>query len=115
MTELKTCPFCGGEADVVEVPSKFVHGSVFFVTCDSQSCPGYHAAPRRWNTKAEAERAWNSRPEPRVVWEWQVDDGLLLDTVAIRPLLKLAAACLKDPAASLPGGKRYTVRILEGE
>ena len=52
--ELKPCPFCGGEAEIISGAS---NRQVFFVTCDT--C----GAETPWiaRTKAEAAEAWNRR------------------------------------------------------
>ena len=57
-TELKPCPFCGGDAEIH--PSndwdvKFL-GSTYFVWCDKCETRGDY-----YNTEAEAIAAWNSR------------------------------------------------------
>lgn len=50
MSELKPCPFCGGEAELDEYCGKYV------VFCKNASCS--------WRkTKAEAIEAWNTRHE----------------------------------------------------
>ena len=50
MSELKPCPFCGGEAELDEYCGKYV------VFCKNASCS--------WRkTKAEAIEAWNARYE----------------------------------------------------
>lgn len=54
MTELKPCPFCGGEARYTE-KSRFHIGWVY--------CPGCGAASGYYNTEAEAIAAWNTRAE----------------------------------------------------
>ena len=60
MTEkLKPCPFCGGEARLVNDTSG---KSVWTVSCESQEC---YVSPEAANyDKAEwAIAAWNRRPE----------------------------------------------------
>lgn len=49
MAELKKCPFCGGEAEIVEY-------TIFWVTC--KECA---AETKDFDTKEEAIEAWNRR------------------------------------------------------
>lgn len=60
MSELKPCPFCGGEAEVHpsnDWDAKFI-GATFFVWCDRCESRGDY-----YNTEAEAIEAWNTRAE----------------------------------------------------
>lgn len=54
MNELKPCPFCSGEAEVLESG----HSATFYCWCDSCETRGNY-----YNTEAEAIEAWNSRAE----------------------------------------------------
>ena len=56
MTELKPCPFCGGEAYKLKVND---HGFVFF----SVVCHECHASTNRFTTEALAVEAWDRRAE----------------------------------------------------
>ena len=57
MDELKSCPFCGGEAKVVD------HGGFFTVGCTNLDCaatidllePSEESAAADWNRRAEPE------------------------------------------------------------
>lgn len=56
MSELRSCPFCGGEAELehLEIDGYLAHCS----KCDGMI--------EKWfDTKDEAIAAWNRRPEPR--------------------------------------------------
>ena len=55
MSELKPCPFCGGEAAVVEV---FLYGKVkgYVVGCEKCECES-----SMYSSKQNAEIAWNRR------------------------------------------------------
>lgn len=56
MAELKPCPFCGGEADVVD-------NEVFVdVSCRNHRCRGW-ADTLMYDSKNEAIEAWNRRAE----------------------------------------------------
>lgn len=62
MSELKPCPFCGGEAfvriDVALNPTQ----ARYNVGCDKNSyCHGWYGHSRYYNTEAEAAAAWNTR------------------------------------------------------
>lgn len=56
MAELKPCPFCGGEAEVVKNPD-FVD-----VSCKNINCRGY-ACCLHHKKKKDAIEAWNRRAE----------------------------------------------------
>ncbi|EKO3908227.1 Lar family restriction alleviation protein [Vibrio fluvialis] len=65
MSELKPCPFCGGEAELIQSePStaRFNEGTVnFAVACYGYKC-GVMPYPKLWQiTKEEAVKAWNTR------------------------------------------------------
>ena len=66
MSELKPCPFCGGEAELDEYCGKYV------VFCKNASCS--------WRkTKAEAIEAWNTRHERTcefMPYSEKSDDGI---------------------------------------
>lgn len=56
MTELKPCPFCGGEAKMIKFQK------VGSETCEYvMQCWGCHAKTRVCKTDEEAIRAWNRR------------------------------------------------------
>ena len=67
MTELKPCPFCGGEAKIL----RDIHGVV------SCSCGAVVTAKHK-NDTAEAIAAWNSRAERTCKWELE-HSGTLYD------------------------------------
>ena len=56
MGELKPCPFCGGEAEVLS--SIRLNEQTFFAWCDNCESRGYY-----YNTEADAVEAWNTRSE----------------------------------------------------
>lgn len=57
MDELKPCPFCGGEAEILTAES--MHGgNLYGVMCDC--CAGRADV---YDTEAEAIEAWNTRAE----------------------------------------------------
>lgn len=59
MTELKPCPFCGGEATLVE---GLYNDRLFsYVSCDNNNC---NAKTGRCDTNDEAITRWNKRPNP---------------------------------------------------
>ena len=78
MTELKPCPFCGGEADIVVYGATGEH-TIECLTCGAEGATEYD--------KAEAIEAWNTRAErtcSRVVidgWLWNCSEcGYRSDT-----------------------------------
>lgn len=56
MAELKPCPFCGGEAEIVE------NDCFVDVCCKNLRCRGW-ASCLEYKTKKEAIEAWNRRAE----------------------------------------------------
>ena len=59
MTELKKCPFCGGEAELIEYYIKGVANKKnYFVRCEHHCCKTMNF--RKTNTAIEA---WNRRVE----------------------------------------------------
>jgi Lar family restriction alleviation protein len=72
MSELKPCPFCGGEAKLIRThPNPAIdwggrYGTtVWEVYCSNTDCPC--EAGTGWkNTEAEAIEAWNTRHDERV-------------------------------------------------
>jgi hypothetical protein len=64
-TELKACPFCGGEAEMQESNcySNGLYNDVrYYVGCTNQDCIIYYSTDYYSDTKAEAVAAWNHRP-----------------------------------------------------
>lgn len=62
MNELKPCPFCGGEAYLVELtPTQYndQHSTYYSVGCIDCGIGFYE------NTEDEATAAWNRRAEPK--------------------------------------------------
>lgn len=55
--ELKPCPFCGGEAEVIPLPSYNSNKCKYFVTC---LCCGVET-PRTSRTGKNAIERWNRR------------------------------------------------------
>jgi len=55
MSELKPCPFCGGEAEL--------HGDVYsaFIECNYCGASGGTHVSLSGNAKADAIKAWNKR------------------------------------------------------
>lgn len=59
MSELKPCPFCGGEAELV--PTRETTVREWFVTCGNLECNVLACLTNRYYTEAEAIAAWNTR------------------------------------------------------
>ena len=57
---LEPCPFCGGEANVIDHHND--DGSVS-VGCNNDTCLGFSGLGWLYKTEAEAIAAWNSRAE----------------------------------------------------
>lgn len=62
MSELKPCPFCGGEAFVRVDVSLNPTQARYRVGCDKNPyCHGWYGHSRYYNTEAGAAAAWNTR------------------------------------------------------
>lgn len=59
MSELKPCPFCGGEAKAMLDKCS----GVYFIGCSNDKCLGFSAIGWSYETKYEAISAWNTRAE----------------------------------------------------
>lgn len=59
MTDLKPCPFCGGEATLVE--DIYDDRLCSYVICSNDNC---NANTGRYDTEDEAITKWNTRPNP---------------------------------------------------
>lgn len=75
-TELKPCPFCGGEAKVYTESCAYANGGrdYFYPSCKSEGCPGVMVPDDefRFNTimaetGKEAISIWNKRVYPKEV------------------------------------------------
>ena len=65
MEELKPCPFCGGEAQIVSKP----YEPKFCVGCDDDTCLGFSGLGWLYDSGQEAAEAWNLRAERTCRWE----------------------------------------------
>ena len=59
MDELRPCPFCGGEAQVVRKP----YETKFCVGCGDDACLGFSGLGWLYETEEQAAAAWNRRAE----------------------------------------------------
>jgi len=60
MTELKPCPFCGSEAELI-VGRHTPTGNEYTPRCTNKSCPG--RVTKKWLDRQQAVDAWNRRAE----------------------------------------------------
>ena len=65
MSDLKLCPFCGGEA-VLKEQHHVPNGYDYTPTCLNSSCSG--RITKKWINKEDAIKAWNRRAEPEMKW-----------------------------------------------
>ena len=61
MAELKPCPFCGGNAEIISFQTFAWCDNTYVVRCANPACEVEHKA-RSWDKK-EAIEAWNRRVE----------------------------------------------------
>lgn len=74
MTDLKPCPFCGGEADVMLSQSRW--GQSYTIHHESiGKCPAGYVGSMQFATEAEAIAAWNARAERTC----RIDSTLLIE------------------------------------
>lgn len=59
-TELKPCPFCGGEAELVKDKTTFAFADTYFVRCDNIEC-GVQPQTKHRLTEQKARDFWNWR------------------------------------------------------
>ena len=60
MTDLKPCPFCGGEATIKKVSSETI-APFFVAVCRQDSCL-LGEYQKDYSSDDEASKAWNTRP-----------------------------------------------------
>ena len=64
MEKLKPCPFCGGEAVIMERYRKgTTNRKMYWVECKACWAAQYHGNDGGYRTKAKATEAWNRRME----------------------------------------------------
>lgn len=61
-TELKPCPFCGGEAIIWETERFLGKGLYYYPRCRTENCVGNNGWVH-FVTKTEATKAWHRRPK----------------------------------------------------
>ena len=68
MSDLLKCPFCGGEAEVILIPNRFIDNE-YIVCCSSISC-AIRPKTNRFRCEKKAIETWNTRkPMEAVVAE----------------------------------------------
>jgi Lar family restriction alleviation protein len=60
LKELKPCPFCGGEAELVDIQAFAWCDTYYFVCCTNPDC---EERTPRCECKSDAILAWNRRAE----------------------------------------------------
>lgn len=98
MSELKPCPFCGGEAEILTAES--MHGgNLYGVMCDC--CAGRADV---YDTEAEAIEAWNTRAERTCELTLDGTDGCFGCSECFENIPPLANYC-PNCGAKVIGGK----------
>jgi len=106
--ELKTCPFCGGEASSFEDSG---HSTAWEIGCFNGQCS---AEPHVWEkTKAEAVAAWNTRAD-------RIEELEVKLARAVEALEHLVYLQSGNPCTGIQAGKwldqaRTTLAELKGE
>ncbi len=70
MSELKPCPFCGGEAEIVHKPSGFDDLDFYWVKCKDECVTICNPE----TSEEEAIEVWNTRYERMCQVNWKDDD-----------------------------------------
>lgn len=65
IVELMPCPFCGGEAHVIDENALF-EGIAFVVGCDTPECHANVTCGRMYDSPEKAVENWNKRAVNRV-------------------------------------------------
>lgn len=65
MSDLKLCPFCGGEAKTEQV-ERIHYGTVYRIGCNTDGCRGWWYESVLYRTEAKAIEAWNTRSEQAI-------------------------------------------------
>ena len=60
MSELKSCPFCGGEAELIEPDGSW---ACYHVHCNNECCIGWKTIDSSFLIAEKAIKAWNNRAE----------------------------------------------------
>ena len=66
MSDLKPCPFCGGEAKTEQV-ERIHYGTVYRVGCHTDGCKGWWYESVLYRTEAKAIEAWNTRTPEQAI------------------------------------------------
>ena len=66
MSDLKPCPFCGGEAKTEQV-ERIHYGTVYRVGCHTDGCRGWWYESVLYRTEAKAIEAWNTRTPEQAI------------------------------------------------
>lgn len=83
MSELKRCPFCGGEAKI-DCYLYFDEFNDWFIRCTSCFC-----RTRTFKTKKSAILTWNNRkPMERIVERLEEYEGTYVDVDIVRGIIK---------------------------
>lgn len=101
MSDLKPCPFCGGEAEV-----RMRHDSVFGVDWYRAQCVNEHLGSEK-TSKDKAITAWNTRPD---TLGWQTVET----APSSGPKVWVFGRFHKEPELALPDGDFWRYRKKEG-
>ena len=75
MNDLKPCPFCGSEAEIITAWNSVWGKDVYRIACSNKACPIDYIVTKQHATKAEAIAAWNTRATlGRGTCEWVLAD-----------------------------------------
>lgn len=61
MSELKPCPFCGKQAELVKENHGFGNPFVYRIGCLTTNCCGRRPIQTGWHTEKAAVGLWNTR------------------------------------------------------
>ena len=95
MSELKPCPFCGGEAHIT------LEQAMWFIECENEDCGAMMGFEAEVVSRIEAIAAWNRRAQP-------ASEPLTpCDACRYNPPSSCdGKPCVMCPASGKPGGEQ---------
>lgn len=96
VSELRPCPFCGGEAHFIEHIAPHNNDLTYDVSCLNERCYLYGGAEWGFDTKEEAIEAWNTQTSATWTTEPPTEDTAWSIRDSILKLIEAANILLND-------------------